>query len=253
MRLSIAFFGIAAFVALNLAAGPAATGWTMDKVDHSLLGELLAKYVHAGEVDYAGFKADEEKLDRYLRQLEDVRPQDLSRNEQLAFYINAYNAYTIKLVLTGYPNIKSIKDLGTLWRSPWKKDFVRLEGRTMTLDDIEHGIIRPRFQDPRIHFAVNCAARSCPPLIPEPYRGDTLDEQLDGVTRAFVNNPERNYLKGDTLHVSRIFDWYGEDFKEGIVAFFIQYGSADLQRAILGIGDRLKIRYLSYDWSLNGK
>ncbi|MCU0574826.1 MAG: DUF547 domain-containing protein [Syntrophobacteraceae bacterium] len=252
MRLPIAFVVIAGFIAFVL-TGPVAVGWSMEKVDHGLFGELLQKYVHNGTVDYAGFKAEENELDRYLQHLEGVQPQKLSRNEQLAFYINAYNAYTIKLVLTGYPNIKSIKDLGTFWRSPWKKEFVRLEGRTMTLDDIEHGIIRPRFQDPRIHFAVNCAARSCPPLISEPYGGDTLDQQLDGVAKAFVNDPERNDLKDNTLYVSKIFDWYGNDFKEGIVAFFIQYGSADLRSRIQGIGDGIKVQYLPYDWTLNGK
>lgn len=252
MRPESHFAAVIAFVTFIVAGSPMA-GWTMAAVDHGLFGELLKKYVHDGKVDYAGFKAEEDKLDRYLQHLEGVQPGELPRNEQLAFYINAYNAYTIKLVLTGYPNIKSIKDLGTLWRSPWKKEFVRLEGRTMTLDDIEHGIIRPRFQDPRIHFAVNCAARSCPPLLSEPYGGDTLDRQLDGVATAFVNDPDRNHLKENTLHVSKIFDWYDDDFKEGIVAFFIQYGSSDLRSRIKGIGDRIKVQYLPYDWTLNGK
>jgi len=243
---------IIGFITLILASSPA-VGWTTERVDHSLYGELLEKYVHDGTVNYAGFKAEENKQDQYLQHLEGVQPQKLSRNEQLALYINAYNAYTLKLVLTGYPNIKSIKDLGTLWTSPWKKEFVRLEGKIMTLDDIEHGIIRPRFQDPRIHFAVNCAARSCPPLNSEPYRGDILDQQLDGATKAFVNNPERNYLKESTLYVSKIFDWYGGDFKDGIVAFFLKYASDGMRSRIQGIGDGIKVQYLPYDWTLNGK
>jgi hypothetical protein len=252
MNSSTYFAAIVGFTALVL-AGPPAAGWAADEADDSLYGGLLQKYVNDGRVDYAGFKAEEDKLDRYLQHLERVQPEKLSRSEQLAFYINAYNASTIKLVLTGYPDIQSIKDLGTLLRSPWKKKFVRLEGRTMTLDDIEHGIIRPKFQDPRIHFAVNCAAKSCPPLISEPYRGDTLDRQLDDAARAFVNNPERNYLKGNTLYVSKIFDWYGGDFKDGIVAFFLEYASDGLRSGIQRIGDGVKVQYLPYDWSLNGK
>ncbi len=252
MRSATYFIAIVGFIALVL-AGPPAVGWAAERADDSLYGELLQKHVHDGRVDYAGFKAEEDKLDRYLQHLEHGRPEKLSRSEQLAFYINAYNAYTIKLVLTGYPDIKSIKDLGTLWKTPWKKEFVRLEGRTMTLDDIEHGIIRPRFQDPRIHFAVNCAAKSCPPLISEPYRGDTLDRQLDDAARAFVNNPERNYLKGNILYVSKIFDWYGGDFKDGIVSFFLRYASDGMKNKIQAIGDGIKVQYLSYDWTLNGK
>ncbi len=238
------------FVLVFRPAGVSASG---EAVNHDLFAELLAEHVENGLVDYSGFQREEEKLDAYLKILEQTDVRSLSREEQLAFYINAYNANTIKLVLSGYPGIKSIKDLGRLWRSPWKKKFVRIDGKVLSLDDIEHGIIRPQFQDARIHFAVNCAAGSCPPLIAEPYRGEKLGRQLDEVTRAFINDPASNYLEGDTLHVSRIFDWYETDFSEGIVPFFLKYAEGNFKRELEKNRDRIKVRYLHYDWSLNGK
>ena len=114
-------------------------------VDNSLYGELLEKYVKGGKVNYAGFKAEEDKLDRYLKILENVNPESLSRNEQFVFYTNAYNAWTIKLILSGYPGVKSIKDLGNLFKSPWKKKIVRIDGKVTTLDHVEHEILRPRY------------------------------------------------------------------------------------------------------------
>jgi hypothetical protein len=170
----------------------AAKTWSSEAVDNSLYATLLVKYVRDGVVDYQGFKDEEKQLDAYLKRLEQTDTSKLSRDDQLAFYINAYNATTIKLILSRYPEIKSIWDLGSRilrWKSPFKKKIVHVEGRTISLDDLEHGILRPRFKDPRIHFAVNCAAKSCPPLISEPYRGATLDAQLDASTRAFLNDP----------------------------------------------------------------
>ena len=133
-------------------------------VDHSLYAGLLEKYVKDGVVNYQGFKNEETVLDKYLKVLEEVDSKILSRNEQFAFYVNAYNAWTIKLILNGYPGIKSIKDLGSLFKSPWKKKICRIDGKIITLDDIEHNILRPRFKDPRVHLAINCAAKSCPPV-----------------------------------------------------------------------------------------
>ena len=133
-------------------------------VDNTLYGELLGRYVKSGVVDYRGIKKEEGNLDRYLRILEKTDPKTLSRKDQFAFYINAYNAWTIKLILSDYPGIKSIKDLGSLFKSPWKKKIARIDGDVISLNNIEHDILRPRFKDPRIHFAVNCASKSCPPL-----------------------------------------------------------------------------------------
>lgn len=222
-------------------------------VDHSIYASLLAKYVKQGQVDYWGFKIDEAKLDQYLKMLEQTVSYKLTPNEQFAYYINAYNAWTIKLILSGYPGVKSIKDLGSIFKSPWKKKMCRIDGDVITLDDIEHGILRPRFKDPRVHFAVNCASLSCPPLISEPYRGSTLDRQLDDSARNFINNPQRNYLEGDTLYVSKIFKWFAEDFNNDIIGFFLKYAENILKKDLEAQRDQIKIKYLHYDWSLNGK
>jgi hypothetical protein len=222
-------------------------------VDHSIYAELLNKYVHQGKVDYRGFKKDESKLDQYLKVLENVDSKNLSRNEQFAFYINAYNAWTIKLILSGYPGVKSIKDLGNILRSPWKKKICRIDGNVITLDHIEHDILRPRFKDPRVHFAVNCASTSCPPLMSQPFLGSTLDQQLDVAARAFINNPKRNYLKGDTLYVSRIFKWFSKDFNNDIIGFFLTYADDHLKKELEVKKQTIKVNYLRYDWSLNGK
>ena len=220
-------------------------------VDHSLFAQLLSRYVHNGWVDYVGFKTDEAILDRYLQELASVAPGSLERPEAMAFYINLYNAWTIKLILTRYPELKSIKDLGSLFRSPWKKKIVRLNGQTVTLDHIEHDILRPKFKDPRVHFAINCASKSCPPLAPFPYTGERLDEQLDTAVRAFINNPASNYLGGNTLHVSRIFKWFGEDFHHDVIGFFRKYAMGDFKKRLDEKNGKLSVIYLDYDWSLN--
>jgi hypothetical protein len=225
----------------------------MEQVGHSLYRELLAKYVKEGVVDYQGFKKEEAKLDQYLKVLENADTKELSRNEQFAFYVNAYNAWTIKLILSGYPGVKSIKDLGSLFKNPWKKKICRIDGDIITLDDIEHKILRPRFKDPRVHFAINCASKSCPPLISGPYEGSKLDEQLDNSVRAFLNNPERNYLEGNKLYVSKIFKWFSEDFNNDVVGFFLRYAEGELKEKLTKDRGKIKVKYLHYDWSLNGK
>ncbi|MDY6839317.1 MAG: DUF547 domain-containing protein [Thermodesulfobacteriota bacterium] len=230
-------------------------GWSMEGVDQSLYKDLLAKYVKEGVVDYRGFKEEEEKLDQYLKVLEKTDTTRLTAKQQLAFYINAYNAWTIKLILSAYPGVESIWDLGSRifkWKSPFRKEIVRIEGKTMSLDDLEHGIIRPRFKDPRIHFAVNCASKSCPPLLSEPYRGSGLDRQLNQSVRAFLNDPKENRLEGETLHVSKIFKWFAEDFNDGVVGFFLEYAEGTFKERIQASRERLKVKYLDYDWGLNG-
>ncbi|MBT8490892.1 MAG: DUF547 domain-containing protein [Deltaproteobacteria bacterium] len=221
-------------------------------VDNGFYGELLKKYVIDGVVDYQGFKNEEDKLDQYLKILENTNSTALSHDEQFAFYINAYNAWTIKLILSDYPGIKSIKDLGNVFRSPWKKKICRIDGGIITLDDIEHKILRPRFRDPRVHFAIVCASKSCPPLISEPYRGRVLNQQLDISARAFINNPERNRLEGNMLYVSSIFKWFAEDFNDDIIGFFRKYVPDEVKSKLDRNRDRIEIKYLSYDWSLNG-
>lgn len=238
------FYGAMGFISISRAD---------NTVDHSIYADLLDKYVHQGNVDYRGFKTEESKLDQYLKVLENVDSKSLSKNEQFAFYINAYNAWTIKLILSGYPGIESIKDLGSIFQSPWKKKICRIDGDVITLDDIEHTILRPRFKDSRVHFAINCASVSCPPLLSEPFLGSTLDQQLDRATGAFINNPKRNYLDGETLYVSRIFKWFGKDFNYDIIGFFLKYADDHLKKELEIKKQTIQINYLHYDWSLNGK
>lgn len=228
-----------------------ANGYTAE-VDHSLYTSLLKRHVEDGVVDYRGFQKDEAILDRYLDILAAVEPKALSENARFAFYANAYNAWTIKLILSRYPDIGSIKELGGLFSSPWKKKIARIDGELLTLDQIEHDILRKQFKDPRVHFAVNCASKGCPPLQGEPFLGERLDDQLNRAAIAFINNPRFNRLEGDTLWASKIFDWFGEDFDENIVDTFIHYAEPSLKAKLEKNKDRLKIRFLDYDWSLNG-
>lgn len=249
---AIKFFSII-FLGGCLFSGLVTSGWSSETVDNSLYEELLKRYVKNGVVNYQGFKSEEPNLDEYLKVLEHTNIKNLSRDEQFAFYVNAYNAWTIKLVLSAYPGLKSIKDLGNIFKSPWEKKIVRVNGDVITLDDVEHKILRAEFKDPRVHFAVNCASKSCPPLISAPYRGSTLSQQLDESTRAFVNDPKSNYLKGNKLYVSKIFKWFPEDFNDDIIGFVVHYAEGDFKRELEAKKDSIKITYLYYDWSLNGK
>jgi hypothetical protein len=233
--------------------GLAAPEESIAEANHDIYAELLKKYVKSGVVEYKGLKNEEAYLDKYLKILERTDPERLSRNSQFAFYINAYNAWTIKLILNGYPGLKSIKDLGGIFTSPWKKQIARINGEVITLDHIEHDILRPRFKDPRVHFAINCAAKSCPPLRPEPYRANALDRQLDEMARAFINDSQRNRLEGRTLYASRIFKWFAKDFNNDVPGFFLEYAQKDLKKQLEESKSTLKIKYLDYDWSLNGQ
>lgn len=224
-----------------------------NSVDNTIYGKLLTKYVKDGEVDYQGLKSEEKLLDRYLKVLEDTDSRELSRNERFAFYVNAYNAWTIKLILTGYPEVKSIKDLGSLFKSPWKKEICKIDREVLSLDDIEHRIIRPTFKDPRVHFAVNCASRGCPKLKSEPYTGATMDRDLDMAAEKFINDSQKNYLQGETLYISSLFKWFSEDFGNDIVGFVSKYASGKLKEELAARAGKIKIKYLDYDWSLNGK
>jgi hypothetical protein len=229
------------------------TTLAMERVDHGGYALLLERHVRDGMVDYKGFKRDERLLDRYLADLGNVTPDRLSRDDQFAFYINVYNAWTIKLILSGYPGIRSIKDLGSFLQSPWKKKIVRLKAVTVTLDHIEHDILRPVFRDPRVHFAINCAARSCPPLLSVPFYGNTLNEQLDTAATAFINDVESNYIRGNTLYASRIFKWFKTDFDDDIIGFFLTYAQGKMKHELENKQNILEVKYLGYDWSLNGK
>lgn len=221
--------------------------------DNSLYAALLRQYVNEqGLVDYAGLKRDEQTLDQYLKILSATKRDALSRDDLYAFYINVYNAFTLKLILKHYP-VKSIRDIGSIFKGPWKQEFVVLEGKTYHLDNIEHDILRPTFKDARVHFAVNCSAKSCPPLLREPYEGARIHQQLDQVATAFINDPKWTRLEGERLHATKIMDWFGEDFTPSIPAFVRRFAQGDLKRSLDALGDRVQVRFQDYDWALNSQ
>jgi len=223
------------------------------ELDNSLFADVLSRHLDKGLVDYTGLLADRQPLDAYLDAIGKVDPASLSRNNRLAFYINLYNATTLRLIIDHYP-VDSIKDIGSFFSSPWKKDVVVLNGQRVTLDHIEHGIIRPLFKEARVHFALNCTAMSCPPLLPEPYEGDMLEEQFQLVAIGYINDGKNNYLDGKTLYVSKIFDWFSEDFPDDFVSWFSQFAEGDLRddlEKVKAQGVKLKVRFLKYDWGLN--
>lgn len=232
--------------------------------DHSAFDTLLQNHVKpitgSSAVDYAGFKKDRAALQAYLKSLSTVSQEVFdgwSRDHQLAFLINAYNAGTVELILTRYPNIKSIRQIS----SPWGKKFVSLFGKKVSLDHIEHGLIRgDRYNEPRIHFAVNCASIGCPPLLNAAYKGEALDAQLEASTKLFLSDKSRNFYDGKRLNVSKIFSWYRKDFEQGwggansLSEFLSLYKESlsltDAQTSALVNGD-IKIKSTSYDWDLN--
>ncbi|KAF0232892.1 MAG: hypothetical protein FD177_2148 [Desulfovibrionaceae bacterium] len=222
-------------------------------VDNALFAQVLTQHVCDGNVDYSGLKADPSKLDAYLAQLSAVDLPSLPERERFAAYINLYNAATIKLILDHFP-VPSIRDIGGLFGSPWKLPVVRTRAGTITLDALEHEILRKQFKDPRLHAAINCASKGCPPLLAEPYEAARLDEQLDRASRAFVHTPDRARLTGDTLFVSAIFDWFEADFggADGVIAFVTRHADPALRDSLAAHGGKIKLKYLPYDWSLNG-
>ena len=227
--------------------------------EHGDFNALLADVVDArGFVDYAALVQRPAPLDSYLRRLAATDPSGLPEADRLAFWINVYNAYTLQLVVDNYP-VESILDVVSgpfipTVNSPFRVDFVRVGGETMTLDEVEHSVIREEFDEPRIHFAVVCAARSCPPLRAEAYTGDALDAQLDDQARTFLHNPDKNRVpSGDgTIALSKILDWYAGDFGgsgEAVQAAIAPYFEGEV-RATLEQGG-YDTEYLDYDWSLN--
>ncbi len=211
-------------------------------VDHKSWHNLLQKHVSPeGNVDYRGFQNDVAELDSYLSDLSSNAPtENWSKEEKLAYWINAYNAFTVKLILDNYP-VASIKDISR----PWDQDFFKIGGEDFDLNTIEHTILR-KMDEPRIHFAIVCASASCPKLINEAYEADTLEKQLSEVTRDFLADTRRNRITPDRLELSKIFSWFDKDFKEeGTLIEFLQPYTE------VKVSKKAKVSYLTYDWSLN--
>ena len=240
---------------------------------HEAWSALLKKHVvlidggKASQLRYAGMQQDRDKLKAYLGSLSKVSEQEFKgwrKPQQLAFLINAYNAFMIEKVLTRYPDIKSVWDFGKIFGNPFQDRFFVLFGREFSLDMIEHDTIRTKgvYDDPRIHFAVNCASVGCPMLREEAYVAERLDSQLEEQTRRFLADRTRNRFgsAGNALEVSELFKWYSVDFTSGLKGirsreqFFAQYADLladdpDHQKIIRE--QRAEIRHLDYDWGLN--
>jgi hypothetical protein len=251
--LTLALFG------LLLAALPAAA---VNPPDYKLWGDLLAKYYDPAKgMSYKALKANDKKtLDELRRQMAQVEVGALPRNDQLAYWINLYNISTVNVIVEHYP-VESIRDISTDFiahLNVFKKDYVQTKKGPMSLNDVENDKIREPFKDPRIHFAINCAAKSCPPIRTEPYVGARVSEQLDDQARTFLNGPHGVRLEKNggelVLHTTKIMDWFKDDFEKwsvGRVTFITKYVPPDKRRQIEAAGNQIDFKFDDYDWKLN--
>lgn len=235
--------------------GWAVSGTAADAIDHSLWDALLAKYVKpaadgVNRVDYAGLKQqDMVMLRRYLTMLQATEIAQYPKDEQFAFWVNLYNAATVELIVENYP-LDSIRDIGLLGLGPWQGKLLKVSGKALSLDDIEHGILRPIWKDVRIHYVVNCASIGCPNLARQAFTADRLEPMLEAAAREFINHP-RGFARVDgKLVASNIFNWYVADWgnQAGVLSHARQYAT-EATEAVLG--QSTKIDRHDYDWSLN--
>lgn len=220
---------------------------------HQIWDQLVKTHVKPnGMVDYKGFIKDKAKLEQYLKLISENAPdrKTWSKNQQLAYWINAYNAFTVKLIVDNYPT-QSIRDLGPKLKIPlikdvWHYKFFKIGGVESSLDEIEHSILRKEFDEPRIHFAINCASVSCPPLLNEAFMPEKLESQLQKVAFAFINDPTRNKINPDKVQISAIFSWFQGDFtkKGSLIDFLNQYAKVKIK-------SNAKVSHLDYNWNLN--
>ncbi len=228
-------------------------------VNHSQFSSLLKTYVKRDKnglnrVDYKGFKNKQSDLKAYIKSLEAVKVTSLSRAEQFAYWANLYNAVTIDVVLEAYP-VKSIKDIdispGIFSNGPWGKKLVTIEGTKISLDDIEHQILRKVHKDPRVHYAVNCASVGCPNLQTEAFEASKLEAQLEKAAKDYVNSNRGAVVKSNRLSISKIYIWFKKDFggnDAGVLAHLKRYANPKLKEKITKIGS---INSSFYDWTLN--
>ncbi|MDI1322368.1 MAG: DUF547 domain-containing protein [Algoriphagus sp.] len=221
--------------------------------NHQAWDQLLKANVSpSGIVNYNGFIKEKAKLEQYLKLISENAPdrKTWSKQDQLAYWINAYNAFTVKLIVDNYP-VKSIRDLGPELKIPlikdvWHYKFFKIGGVESSLDEIEHSILRKEFEEPRIHFAINCASVSCPPLLNEAFIASKLEAQLDKVARGFINDSSRNKITADNAQISALFSWFKGDFtKKGSLIDFLNLYSK------VKIKSTAKISHLDYNWNLN--
>jgi hypothetical protein len=221
--------------------------------DHMAFDILLKKYVdEKGNVNYRGFENEREPFEEYLTNLKKNPPnhKNWSKNEQLAYWINAYNAFTIQLILENYP-LESIKDIGSkiqvpFINTPWDIKFINISGEAYDLNNIEHNILRKNFNEPRIHFAIVCASFSCPNLRREAYKAEILEQQLSEQTELFLEDQTKNQIRKEEIKISKIFSWFEGDFtKKGSLIDFLNLYSP------IKIDAKAKISNMNYNWSLN--
>jgi len=241
---------------------PQAVVASFGEPDYTVWNSLLSRYYHPGRgMDYRNLKSRDGATLRSLRErMGRVNLASLTPKQQLAYWINLYNINVVGIVTDNYP-VESIRDISTdpiIRLNVFKKDLVPFAGGVMSLDDIENKKIREGFRDPRIHFAINCAARSCPPIRTEAYAGAKVDAQLDDQARRFVNGPNGVKVKreGDKVTVSttKVMDWFSSDFEQwggGSVSFIRKYASPDKVRMMDGARGRIRLEYDDYDWTLN--
>ncbi|MEM6718601.1 MAG: DUF547 domain-containing protein [Bacteroidota bacterium] len=215
---------------------------TKNYFNHTTWNDLLEKHVSSeGNVDYIGFQDDQTLLKKYIQSLGATMPNDdWSKEETLAYWINAYNALTVDLILRNYP-LKSIKDIS----KPWNQRLWKLGEKWYNLDEIEHKILR-KMNEPRIHFAINCASFSCPPLLNEAFSSEKIKTQLTKITKAFLADTQRNTITKNQLEISKIFKWFAKDFKQNgsLIDFLNQYSEVKISK-------NAKKTYKDYDWTLN--
>jgi hypothetical protein len=215
----------------------------------SIFDSLLQKNVDkTGRVDYQSLKNNETLLDNYLAYIQNNEPtKEWSSNKKKAFWINTYNAYTIKIILNNYP-LKSIRDIKIDGETAWKIPFVKIGQKRYTLDQIEHKILRKKFNDPRIHVGINCASVSCPRLWNFAFTEDNIASSLDNLMKVFINDTTRNKISKNNVALSEIFNWFSKDFiKNGTIISYLNTYAA------IKISEKASIKYLTYDWSLNKK
>ena len=234
---------------------------------HALLNQMLNRHVvvfdnqRKSAVDYQAIAKQRGSLKEYVAELSAVTPQQYTSwtlDQQLAFLINAYNAFTIQLIIQNIDafnsgEAQSIRDLGSFFKSPWEQSFFKLLGKQRSLDWLEHEKIRVDFNEPRIHFALVCAAVSCPKLRSEAYQASQLNEQLENQTRLFLSDRDKNGIDEAGIYLSKIFKWYGDDFN-GIHTFLRHYSDALTDSASDAKSlthSKLPIRYTDYNWALN--
>lgn len=230
-------------------------GSATETIDHSLWDQLLLKYVKpstdgVNRVDYSALKRnDGATLKRYLDAMQAVQIEKYPRNEQFAFWVNLYNAATVDVILRNYP-LDSIRDIGLLGQGPWKNKILKISGKALSLDDIEHGILRPVWKDVRIHYAVNCASIGCPNLAARAYTAANLEAMLEEAARTYINHPRGFDRVDGALVASNIFDWYADDWgnQAAVLDHARKYASGKT-KAVLG--NATEIDSYDYDWLLN--